>query len=257
MALHRLYGELAATLVRATTDCGTPGAAPARAGAQLYDSCQSALEDACALVAKLGLATDEHGTAIHHWSTNMKLAIDADRVAQFVADRSRAGEIALPPIDEVLAAWIWCADQWGASARRVPFVPHDDIRPAMDALVASGYARPLDNAFIWTDRAGPAMQASGLWDENNLSHQEREERDVDLDMRKALACIPEDVRHSALNGDTIAVVRALAARWVDGAWLPDPVDEGPWHGLARCAAGAKRLVELIQGADGALTHDVN
>jgi hypothetical protein len=33
---------------------------------------------------KAGLATDEHGTVIHHWCAEMKLAIDADRVAQFV-----------------------------------------------------------------------------------------------------------------------------------------------------------------------------
>jgi hypothetical protein len=47
------------------------------------------------MLAKLGLATDEHGTVIHHFSTQMKLAIDADRVAQFVTDRSRAGQITL------------------------------------------------------------------------------------------------------------------------------------------------------------------
>lgn len=76
------------------------------------------------------------------------MAIDADQVAQFVTDRSRAGQITLPPIDEVLEAWISCANQLGhASLKRLPFVPHDDIRPVMDALAALGYAKPLDNAF--------------------------------------------------------------------------------------------------------------
>src|SRR4051812_43029331 len=98
MAIHRLYGELAASLVRATTDGWVPGAVPVRAGAQLDDlGSQSAFEAACSMLARLGLAT-----------AGRKLAIDADRVAQFVADRSRAGQINLPPIDDVFAAWIWC-----------------------------------------------------------------------------------------------------------------------------------------------------
>jgi hypothetical protein len=75
-------------------------------------------------------------------------------------------------MDDVFAAWIWCATHFGhGSARCVPFVPHDDISPAMDAVAALGYAKPLGNAFTWTDRIGPAMQTSGLWDENNLSRQ--------------------------------------------------------------------------------------
>ena len=49
----------------------------------------------------------------------------------------------------------------------------------MDALAALGYAKPLGNAFIWTDRIGRAMQMSGWWDENNLSREELEERDID------------------------------------------------------------------------------
>jgi hypothetical protein len=210
------------------------------------------------MLAKLGLATDEHGRVIHHWSTHMKLAIDADRVAQLVTDRSRAGQITLPPIDDVFAAWIWCATHRGhASDKRLPFIPHDDVRPVMDALAALGYAKPLGNAFIWTDRIGPAMQMSGLWDENSLSHQELEERELDLEMRAALASIPEDVRHSALTGNATAVTKALAARWVDGVWLPDTVDEAPWHALSGVAAKRKRLMELIEGADDPLARDVN
>jgi hypothetical protein len=164
MAIHRLYGELAASLVRAATDRWAPGAAPVRAGVKLDNlGSQSAFEGACWMLAQLGLATAED-----------KLAIDADRVAGFVTERSRAGQINLPPIDDVFAAWIWCPTHFGhASAWRVPFVPHDDIRPVMDALAAVGYAKILGNAFIWTDRIGPAMQMSGLWDENNLSRQER------------------------------------------------------------------------------------
>ena len=160
------------------------------------------------MLRKLGLATYEN-----------KLAIDGDRVAQFITERSRAGQVTLPPIDDVLDTWITLfGGQLGhASLKRLPSIPPDDIRPVMDALAALGYAKPLGNAFIWTDRIGRAMQMSGWWDENNLSREELEERDIDLEMRAALASIPEDVRHAALRGDEIAVTKALAARWVDGA----------------------------------------
>jgi hypothetical protein len=204
------------------------------------------------MLRKLGLATRED-----------KLAVDGDRVAQFITDRSRTGQVTLPPIDDVLDAWISLfGGQLGhASLKRLPFVPHDDIRPVMDALAALGYAKPLDGAFIWTDRIGRAMQMSGWWDENNLSREEFEEREVDLEMRAALASIPDDVRHAALMDNQTAVVRALAARWVDRAWLPDSapdgVDEAPWWRWAALTPEAKRLVELVQGADDPLTRGVN
>jgi hypothetical protein len=237
MAIHRLYGELAASLVRATTDCWAPGAAPARAGADLHDLC---------------VAHHEYG------SPCAKLLIDGSQVVQFVMDCSMAGQIQLPSIDEVFAVWIWCATHWDhASVQRVPFVPHDNIQPVMVELIKLGYAEPFGGSVFWTDKIGPAMRMSGNWNEHNISYQEVREREDDLEMREALASIPEDVRHSALRGDRTAVGKALAARWVDGAWLPDTVDEAPWWRLMAVAAEAKRLVELIEGTDDPLTRDVN
>ena len=139
----------------------------------------------------------------------------------------------------------------------LPFIPHDDIRPVMDALAALGYAKPLGNAFMWTDRIGRAMQMSGLWDERNLSREELEDREIDTEMRRALASIPKDVRHSALMGKHTAVVEALAARWIAGVWLSDAVDEAPWWRLMAVGAKAKRLMELIEGTDDPLTRYVS
>jgi hypothetical protein len=248
MAIPRLYGELAASLVRATTDRCEPSEPRARVGAKLDGSGGvSAFEGALDMLRKLGLATHED-----------KLAVDGDRVAQFITARLRAGQVTPPPIDDVLDAWIslFGGQLDYASLKRLPFVPHDDIRPVLDALAALGYAKQLGSAFIWTDRIGRAMQMSGWWDENNLSCEELDERDVDLDMRVALASIPDDVRHAALTGDETAVAKALAARWVDGAWF-DTVDEAPWWLLMAVEAEAKRLVELVQGADDPLTREVN
>jgi hypothetical protein len=44
---------------------------------------------------------------------------------------------------------------------------------------------------------------------------------------------------------------------VDGAWLPDAADEAPWWHLAAVDAEARRLLELVQGADNPLTRNVN
>lgn len=257
MAHHALFGQLAASLVYAVTDYWEPEAGPARAGALLYDLSQSGFENARDMVARLGLATDGRGSAIHRWAVEMKLSVDADKVADFVMERSRDGQ-AMPPIDDLIAAWILCAHHWDVGlTERVPFTPSDNSRLAMDALAEAGYAKPLGSAFVWTDKIGPAMRMSGFWDENNLSFEELEKRDADLDMRRALASIPEDVRHSALRGDTIAVAKALALRWVDGAWLSDVVGEGPWYGLAGAADSARQLVQLVKSADDPPTHDVN
>ena len=95
------------------------------------------------MLRKLGLATCED-----------KLAIDGDRVAQFITERSRAGQVTLPPIDDVLDTRITLfGGQLGhASLKRLPSIPPDDIRPVTEALATLGYAKPLGNAFIWTDR---------------------------------------------------------------------------------------------------------
>ena len=69
--------------------------------------------------------------------------------------------------------------------------------------------------------------------------------------------LPDDVRHSALRGDYTAVVKALAARWIDGVWLSDPVDEAPWWRLMALDAKATRLMELFEGTDDSLTRGVN
>jgi hypothetical protein len=251
MSIHRLYGELAASLVRYTA----ADELRAIAGAELGGIPTSSIENACAMLGKL------HVARCGRVAGTMKLAIDGSRVAQFVTDLSRAGEISLPPLDEVFAVWISCAaGQWDhGSVRREPFVPHDDIRPVMGALVDLGYAKPYGNAVMWTDKIASAMRMSGEWDENNLSHEEVEEREIDLEMRDAFASIPEDVWHTALRGDRGGVVKALAARWVDGAWLVDSDPELPWWALcqARRVRCAMRLIELVKGAGAAATCDVN
>jgi len=53
------------------------------------------------------------------------------------------------------------------------------------------------------------------------------------------------------------MVTAVAARWVDGVWLPDTADEAPWWRLTGNWPEAKRLMELVEDADDPPTRDVN
>ena len=101
------------------------------------------------------------------------------------------------------------------------------------------------------------MRISGLWDENNLSREEADERETEFEMRKAFASIPEDVRHMALRGDVVCVQKALKGRWVDGAWLVDSDPEVPWWAMMEGSMRAMRLIELVEGAGAASVTDVN
>ncbi|MFD1330796.1 hypothetical protein ACFQ4O_02160 [Methylopila musalis] len=245
MAIHKLYGELAVSLVQG---CWRQGVVLPRAGADLGGwGGLSAFEGANDILRRLGLATVDD-----------RLTVDTDQVFQFISDRSQASHMTLPPIDAVLAAWISLMNQLGrASLKRLPFVPHNDIMPVMDALVGLDYARMLDNTFLWTDKIGRAMQMSGWWDEQGFSYEELQERDVDREMRSALTSIPEEVRLAALRDDQMTVAKALQARWVAGAWLPDSIDDAsPWR-WAALGPEAKRLVQLVQGADGPSTLAIN
>lgn len=244
-AIQKLYGELAASLVCATTSFCEPHA---RAGASIRGPLVSAFRGAYSMLGTLRLA-----------SSGDVLLVDSDKVLCFVTELFQSGQFECPPINDVIDAWLslLAAQLDYASLKRLPFIPHQDIRPVMNALAACGYAERIDNTFIWTDKIGCAMQMSGWWNEDGLSREELEEREVDLDMRKALASIPNDVRYSALRDNSVAVSKALAARWIDGVWLPDTVDEAPWWRLAALAPEAKRLVELVQGNNYPQTDVVN
>jgi hypothetical protein len=244
MNIHILYGELAAFMVRATSDKWLPGQALSVAGAVLDDMCQMTFEAACARLRELGVARFDSETP------DTILLIDQNQVAQFVADRSRLGNFPMPSIDEVLADWFWSVSFFGfASERRTPFEPHPNVTDVTTALVALGYAKTFGTAVLWTDKIGPAMQRAGVWNEDGVSNVEIEELEVDKEMRKAVASLPADVRFMALRGDNNGVLKALCARWSDDRWGPECSGEASWWMLPARAPLANRLIELVQGSD--------
>ena len=87
-----------------------------------------------------------------------QLAIDSNKAAAVVVERASSGALDVPPIDEVLAAWLACAFFFKlVRVTPEPFVPHDDVQAVMRELVQSGYATQHDGCMRWTDKIAPAM----------------------------------------------------------------------------------------------------
>lgn len=233
-AIQKLYGELAASIVRATTGFCDPHAS---AGARLHGPAVSAFQGAYIVLRRLQIASLED-----------ILLVDGNEVKNFIVEMVLSNKSKYPLVDEVLEAWLslFVGQLEYASSKRLPFKPHQDIKLAMDALASCGYAQRSNTNFIWTDEISRAMLISGLWNEDGFSWEELNDREIDLDMRNALASIPNDVRLSALKDDRVAVGQALATRWIEGVWLADTTDETPWWRLAAYAPEAIRLIELVQ-----------
>jgi hypothetical protein len=170
MERAELYGALAAAMVRdmarfaAPPFAQPPEPAVPEAGALLR--CWSypvfAFIAARDLLWRFGLAEalDQAGSVTTDDTAlfrSYRLAIDGSEVAAFVTQRASSG-FGLPPIDEVLAAWLACAAHFKrASTARAPFVPHDDLHEVMQELVRSGYATRENGRFHWTGKIAPAM----------------------------------------------------------------------------------------------------
>jgi hypothetical protein len=153
MASPELYGALAAAIVQDTTSrWNSP--APDGHGHFTFTA-------ACDALVSLGVAeaVDTYGSdydaSVYR---QYRLAVDGNKAAAVVAERASSGALDMPPIDEVLAAWLACAFFFKlVSVAPEPFVPHNDVQAVMRELVQSGYAAQHDGRMRWTDKIAPAM----------------------------------------------------------------------------------------------------
>ena len=152
MASPELYGALTAAILQDTT---------ARCSMALGGHGHFTFAAACDVLVSLGVAeaVDTYGSdydaSVYR---QYQLAVDSNKAAAFVAERASSGAFDMPPIDEVLAAWLACAFFFKlVSVTPEPFVPHDDVQAVMRELVQAGYATQHDGRMRWTDRIAPAM----------------------------------------------------------------------------------------------------
>jgi hypothetical protein len=266
-----LYGALAASLVRLavggwqhpepqrTATPGEPEPLRVVVGSRFHWQALSAFGKACMLLFRLGLAhpVKEDGTIISDHSDrflyagSFAMAVDGSRIGKLVTERAASGLSELPPIGELMGVWLGCADHFGLSVRRQPFVPDNKFCDVMQELVRSGYAwTKRGRRFVWTDKIGLVMQSQCLWDVANHCFEEMHERQTDVELRDAARSVPDDVRRMAIEGDVLSVYMALCGRWIDGEWRPEPDDpvEG-FGGIDRAGRFIEIVLESPKGTD--------
>jgi hypothetical protein len=249
----KLYSALAASLVRLAVGAppGTPEPLRALAGSMFHGQALSAFENACMILLRLGLAypLDRDGTPVTDHSDRLlyagsfAMAVDGSGIDELMTERASSGQSELPPLEELMGVWLCCADHVGLSVRREPFMPADDFRPVLQALVRSGYAwSKRDGRIVWTDKIGLVMQSQCFWDVANHCFEEMHERQTDVELRDAARSVPDDVRRMAIEGNVLSVYMALCGRWVDGAWKAEP--DGPVEGFGGIQR-AERFMEIV------------
>ena len=260
-----LYGALAEDLVRLAVDAwmhpkpprtahpGEPEPLRAVAGSRFMDHALSAFGHAGMMLVRLGLAhvIDGDGNAVPDRSAQsmytgwFALTVDGNKVVALMTERASLGQFEMPPIGEVLAVWLACADHMGVvSTGREPFEAHDDAQNVMQELARSGYATWRGKQFLWADEIGLAMQSANFWDDRNRTFEEVARLQVEAEVRDAAASIPEDVRLAVLRGDVQSVREALLNRWIDDAWRPE-VEPGTSNRRLGTITNARRLVALV------------
>jgi hypothetical protein len=260
-----LYGALAEDLVRHAVDAwmhpkpprtaraGEPEPLRAVAGSRFMDHALSAFGRAGVMLVRLGLAhvIDRDGAAVPDrcaqsmYTGWFALTVDGDKVAALMTERASLGQFEMPPIGEVLAVWLACADHMGVvSTGREPFRAHDDAQKVMRELALSGYATWRGKQFLWTDEIGFAMQSANFWDDRNRTFEEVTRLQIEAELRDAATSIPEDIRLAVLEGDVQSVREALLNRWIDDAWRLE-AEPGTHNRRLGTVVNARRLMALV------------
>lgn len=156
----RLTGELAAALAVVLTQ---RDANPGRKGSKFFHGFEADLEVAHHALVSVGVfaASPEGPSPMPPEAWHFELAMDADQMPEFVANRIEDGDGRQAVM---LDAFLRVAcRQAGLPTSHHPFSPAPAFARAMVALARAGYAERVGDAFKWTDRIGPAMRHARLW----------------------------------------------------------------------------------------------
>ena len=151
--------------------------------------------------------------------------------AEFEEHLMQVGEELSIGMDEVVSAFVGVAVGFRGTlpTTRDAFAPPEDYRHALNLLALHGYAERVDGQYRWTDRIGPAMRDSFLWNtafEDQIGQWDAEERhrltaafDAMPDLLKAR------MRRVAANEAEIEFVKVLARHWDGENWRIRPEDK--------------------------------
>ncbi len=127
---------------------------------------------------------------IHH--SSYILLFDGEDAAHKVLEQASSGELQLPPIDDVVEAWIAiaCAHHGQVPDSRCEFAANADMKPVMVQLAEAGYASKYKGQFVWTNKIAPAMRANCLWNEKNQCNAEAYANEEIMELRAAAKSVP-------------------------------------------------------------------
>ncbi|MCP1839322.1 hypothetical protein ACVIIZ_005617 [Bradyrhizobium sp. USDA 4523] len=130
------------------------------------------------------------------------------------------------------------------SDQRDWFEPPPGYATAMKWLARHGYAEREQHAFRWTDRIGPAMRASQIWNDQDRSVEASERIERDAECELIWSTMPDTLKRGVKSGRVsfFDLVKALALGWRDGRWRAHRGDE-PFE-LSGQTLLARRIFEL-------------
>jgi hypothetical protein len=117
---------------------------------------------------------------------------------------------------------------------------------AMKWLARHGYAERDGSAFRWTDKIGPAMRASYLWNDQDRSVQATELIERDAECELIWSSMPDTLKQGIKSGRVgfFDLVKALALGWQDGRWVAYKADDS--FDLSGQTVLAHRIFELAE-----------
>ncbi len=137
--------------------------------------------------------------------------------ARFLVTRNQIREMAeqsfegKPDIDWVLAAFIERAvDFHGVSSSRVAFSVHEDFAGILNLLHELGYAKRLQDNYIWTDLIGPVMVQCRLWTGGGQSLEALAEAKLRRRIRELPSYVLDEIGYLVAQNEAINAVTVLA-----------------------------------------------
>ena len=145
------------------------------------------------------------------------LETDSSAAASFLVTRDQIRKLAeqsfegKPDIDWVLAAFIERAvDFHGVSSSRIAFSVHEDFAGIMNLLHELGYARRVQDKYVWTDLIGPTMVQCQLWTGGGQSLEALAEAKLRRRIRELPDHILDEIGYLVAKNEAINAIPVLA-----------------------------------------------
>lgn len=187
----------------------------------------SDFEGACLVLQQAGVVAPSScdGTLLADssaWATFFVLKFDLPSLRDHLRGLS---EVELPTLADTITAFLALTTCYGnddrLSTSRKAHFPPAHLECAVALLIRNGFAETSGEGIVWTDLIGPMMQASHLWDEQNVCAHDR----TQANLHNAWSTMPGRFRSTFFKAGEVDVVGlgfAIESYWYDGRWQKYP-----------------------------------